>query len=368
MFSIGSGAACADATRSAVFHNPIARGADPWVIWHDDWYYWCLSENDRGVAVYRSRSLTTLGEKFVVWRAPESGPYSAQVWAPELHRLDGRWYIYVAAADGRNDTHRMIALESSGDDPTQPFAFKAEFYTGDDPAMQRRNRWAIDGTVLEVGGQRYFVWSGWAGETDEQWLYLAPMATPWSVAAPRVRLCANDDFAWEHIGETRLQRGLNEGPQVLQRNGRTFIVYSCSGSWEPTYKLGLLELDGDPLEPRSWRKHHEPVFRPTVTTCGVGHCSFTRSPDGTEDWIVYHAKVSPAHGWDRRIHAQRFRWHDSGRPIFGPVIGATRTQLRPSGDPALRPELSFETRRIVERVTVVNEAGESDRTAVGAGT
>lgn len=366
MFSIGSGAARVESAQAATFLNPIARGADPWIVWHGGWYYWCLSEHDRGVAVFRSRSLTELGQKFIVWDAPSRGPHSAQVWAPELHRLDGRWYIYVAVSNGRNETHRMIALESPGDDPTQPFTFKAEFYTGDDPAMQHRNRWAIDGTVLERDGQRYFIWSGWAGEQDEQWLYIAPMANPWLLAARRVRLCPNDDYAWEHVGETRLQRGLNEGPQVLQRDGRTFVVYSCSGSWEATYKLGMLELDGDPLDPRAWRKHREPVFRPTVATCGVGHCSFTHSPDGAEDWIIYHAKVSSAHGWDRRIHAQRFRWDDAGRPVFGPVLGATRPQMRPAGEQAMLPRAEIAVEKLIESVTVVNQAGESDRTTVDA--
>ena len=142
---------------AATFTNPIAPGADPWVVRHDGFYYWCASENDLGVAVYRSERLTERGEKVIVWRAPAHGPHSREVWAPELHRLDGRWYIYVAASNGRNETHRMIVLESVGDDPTSEFRFKAELYTGDDLATRRRNRWAIDGTILEHGGERYFV-------------------------------------------------------------------------------------------------------------------------------------------------------------------------------------------------------------------
>src|SRR6266540_5380036 len=87
----------------ATFINPIATGADPWVVRHDEFYYWCASENDLGVAVYRSERLTERGEKIIVWRAPERGPHSREVWAPELHRLDGKWYIYVAASNGRNE-------------------------------------------------------------------------------------------------------------------------------------------------------------------------------------------------------------------------------------------------------------------------
>jgi GH43 family beta-xylosidase len=361
MFSFRTDAARPGSGRSrSSFANPIAPGADPWVVQHEGYYYWCASEKDLGVAVYRSSTLTSQGEKFMVWRAAERGPYSAQVWAPELHRLDGRWYIYVAASDGRNEMHRMIVLESSGADPTDPFHFKAELYTGDDFARHRNNRWAIDGTVLEHQGSRYLLWSGWHDGRDEQWLYIAPMANPWTLSGPRVRLCENDDFGWERVGESRRERGLNEGPQVLQRNGRTFVVYSCSGSWEPSYKLGMLELapHGDPLDPYAWRKQAAPVLESSKATCGVGHCSFTQSPDGTEDWIVFHAKVSRAHGWTRVIHAQRFTWDDDGRPVFGPVIDANVLMPRPSGE--LPETVAVRARRLVTDVQVRNVADGTD--------
>lgn len=352
----------AHVSAAATFRNPIAPGADPWVIRHEGYYYWCASERDLGVAVYRSRSLTTMGDKFVVWRAPAKGDYCAQVWAPELHRLDGKWYIYTAASDGRNETHRAIVLEGSGDDPTQPFVFKAELYTGDDTPRRRRNRWAIDATILEHEGARYCLWSGWRDDRDEQWLYISAMANPWTLSGPRVRLCANNDYLWEHVAEDAAERGLNEGPQALRRDGRVFVVYSCSGSWETTYKLGLLELapGGNPLDPSAWRKHAAPVFQATARTYGVGHCSFVSSPDGTEDWIVYHAKTSRAHGWQRVIMAQPFTWDSEGRPRFGAPLDAgvaveipSGETVRPARDP-LRP-----ARGLVEGVRVVKKSDEA---------
>jgi GH43 family beta-xylosidase len=322
------------AIESRTFTNPIAPGADPWVVFHEGFYYWCASEDDLGVAVYRSERLTARGEKVVVWRAPSTGPHSREVWAPELHRLDGKWYIYVAASNGRNETHRMIVLEAVGEQPTSEFRFKAELYTGDHLDTGERNRWAIDGTILEQRGQRYMVWSGWADERDEQWLYIARMTNPWTIATNRVRLCANDDFAWERIDETMRTRGLNEAPQVLQRNGRIFVVYSASASWETTYKLGLLELmpGGDPMDPRAWRKHREPVFQATQRTWGPGHNCFVRSPDGTEDWIVFHAKLERTPNWKRAIHLQRFTWDAHGRPEFGRPVDPGAALSLPSGE------------------------------------
>jgi GH43 family beta-xylosidase len=336
---------------SATFQNPIAPGADPWVVRHAGAYYWCVSHRDLGVAVYRSDTLTGMGEKFVVWLAPDSGPHSQQVWAPELHWLDGRWYIYVAASNGQNENHRMIVLESSGADPTAPFRFKAELYLGDHIATKQLNRWAIDGTVLEHAGKRYFLWSGWHDGRDRQWLYIAQMENPWTITTNRVRICANDDYRWERVGERRSGRGLNEAPQVLQRNGRVFIVYSASASWECCYKLGLIELapDKDPLDARSWRKHPEPVFKASEYTWGVGHCSFTRSPDDREDWIVFHAKVDTQPGWNRAIHLQRFEWDADGRPDFGHAVRPGFALARPSGEVPLEvPTATIETVKVVE--------------------
>lgn len=332
-----------DALRAApeTFCNPIAPGADPWVVWHEGYYYWCSSENDLGVAVYRSETLTARGEKVIVWRAPETGPHSREVWAPELHRLDDRWYIYVAASNGRNETHRMIVLEGTSDLPTGEFRFKSELYTGDNLIGGAPNRWAIDGTVLEVRGQRYMIWSGWADERDQQWLYVAEMLNPWTLSGSRVRLCANDDHLWERIDETSATRGLNEGPQILRRNDRVFVIYSASASWEVTYKLGMLELapGSDPLDPAAWRKDPKPVLQATAQTWGVGHNCFVKSPDGSEDWIVYHAKLETTPNWNRAIHAQPFSWTDDDRPVFGAPIAAGWRLARPSGEVQAGPPL-----------------------------
>ena len=236
------GATAQSRSSGRVFANPIAEGADPWMIRYGTNYLTCLSEANRGVALYRSDRLTALGAKQIIWQAPDQGPCSREVWAPEIHFLDGRCYVYVAASDGQNRNHRMWALQSDGSDPFGQYAIHGPLYTGDHPETGADNRWAIDGTILEQDGQRYFLWSGWEDTRDQQWLYIAAMKDPLTIAGKRVRLCANDDHLWERVGETSTGRGLHEAPEVLQHNGRTFIVYSCSASWQPSVQARSARL------------------------------------------------------------------------------------------------------------------------------
>jgi GH43 family beta-xylosidase len=322
--------------RPDAFVNPIAKGADPWVIRDPNHprYLWCQSEGNRGVAVYNSASLTSLGRKHVVWRAPDSGPLSREIWAPELHFLDGKWVIYFAASDGKNENHLAYALQSETEDPLGEYSLHGPFATGEGADGKSPNIWAIDMTLLEHGGKRYALWSGWdAPRTDRQFLYIAPMKSSTELAAPRIRICSNDDYPWEFTEDEGKGRGLNEAPQVIKKAGRTFATYSCGGSWLPTYKLGMLELTGsDPLEPQSWKKLKEPVFVGTRVTYGVGHSCFAESLDGKEWWHIFHAKRDRRPGWRRAIFVQPMGFGEDGLPRFGVPVAAGKALPRPSGE------------------------------------
>lgn len=312
------------------FTNPLFRGADPWVVRHEGNYYWCNTGLANSIEIWKSASLPARGQRHTIWTAPRTGWNRAQVWAPELHFLENRWHVYYAASNGRNENHRMGALRSVGSDPLGPYVDLGKIDTAD--------RWAIDGTILQHSGRLYFIWSGWEADRDVQHLYGAAMDNPWTVRGPRVMLCPNDCHLWERVNECHSQRGLHEGPQILQKNGRTFLIYSCSGSWQSSYKLGMLLLVGDdPLNSKHWQKHTVPVFESTRQVFGVGHCCFTTSPDGREDWLVYHAKTRRSEGWsDRVVRAQRFDWKPDGTPDFGSPIPNEISLARPGGEVSRR--------------------------------
>lgn len=327
------------------FVNPIGEGADPWIVRdpNADRYLWCLSEGNRAIAIHTSDTLTSLGEKHIVWTAPDTGPTSRQVWAPELHWLEDRWHIYFAPSDGENRNHRAYVLRSKTADPLGEYELHGPLATGKGADGRSPNIWAIDMTPLEHEGRLYALWSGWdEPDSDRQFTYIAPMKSAVELAGPRVLLCANDEHPWEFTENGGKGRGLHEGPQVLKHRGRTFVAYSTGASWLPTYKLGLLELTGaDPLDPASWKKYPKPVFRSTEGTYGVGHSSFVRSPDGSEWWHVFHAKRDRDPGWRRAIFAQPMRFTNDGLPDFGKPVAAGQPLPLPSGTRLPTLELPF---------------------------
>ena len=316
------------------FINPVWDGADPWMVKRGDEYFYCYSQNNN-IMLSRSKYMTKQGEKKAIWTAPSTGWNSNCVWAPEVHFMDGHWYVYYAAGvSGPPFIHqRTGVLRSKTDDPFSDYEDMGMLYTGDHPDDPSSNIWAIDMTVFENNGKLYAVWSGWKEQMDTdatpQHLYIQEMENPWTLKGTRV-LLSSPEQSWETGGPLNL----NEGPEVLQHNGQLFIIYSCRESWTIEYRQGMLQLlnpDENLLDPSNWKKQG-PVFEGNAKVYGVGHCSFVKSPDGTEDWIIYHSKKSTNPGWERDVRMQPFSWNADGTPNFGVPVEAGKETARPSGE------------------------------------
>lgn len=278
-------------------------------------------------------------QKITVWTPPATGPYSKEIWAPELHRLRGKWYIYFAADDGRNRNHRLYVLENSSADPAQGnWTMKGELKTPD-------NKWAIDGSVIEHQGQLYLTWSGWEGnENGRQDIYLCRMSDPLTTQGPRIRI-SDPRYDWEQHGfmatpgpDDKPIILVNEGPQFLPSpTGSLHVVFSASGCWTDFYALGLVtaQLGSDLMNPSSWEKYSRPVFwaNGIAGTHAAGHNSFFKSPDGKQDWLLYHANKQPGQGCvDKRApRMQPFTWSASGMPVFGDPLPAGLVLAVPGG-------------------------------------
>ena len=309
------------------FVNPLLpSGPDPYSFYKDGYYYYTHTMASR-IVLWKTKSLADLktAEKKTIFTPPAGTFYSKQLWAPEVMFLQGKWYAYFAADNGSNDHHRLYVLENASADPMQgEWVLKGKIADPDD-------KWAIDGDVFVFKNSLYMVWSGWPGDTNgEQDIYIAKLKNPWTIDGYRLRI-SRPDYTWEKYGDLKNPSDpphldVNEGPQALIHGNDLFIVYSASACWTDTYALGLLRFTGEGslLDEKKWTKSPKPVFKqsPENSVFATGHNSFFKSPNGKEDWILYHANALPDQGCGntRAPRAQPFTWNADGSPDFGEPV------------------------------------------------
>lgn len=252
---------------------------------------------------------------------PGATDHSADLWAPELHCLRGRWYIYYAAAHPSygNKSHRMFVLGGppASENPCQgPWEFLGRV------RGTPEGQWAIDGTVFELHNAWYLVYSGWPLDNDNdsdlvQELFITRLEDPTTAASGAPVVICRPDQPWEITRDGNGDHGINEGPQFLSSPDGTWkgLVYSCAGSWTPEYKMATLHyIGGDPMDPQAWRKGSQPLAMtkdPIKGPWGPGHGTFLNF--GDEVAAIFHATDSPRDGWgNRKARLQRLIFTDEG--------------------------------------------------------
>lgn len=322
------------------FTNPLLpSGADPWCVYKNGYYYYTNSMGDR-LVIWKTKSMAELktADKKTIWIPPENTSYSKELWAPELHFINHKWYMYFAADDGNNNNHRIYVLENSSTDPLKgEWALKGKVADG-------TNKWAIDASVFENRGTLYMIWAGWEGdENGQQNIYIAKLKNPWTISGERVKI-STPTYSWEKYGDLHDASNpphvnVNEGPEILKHTDKIFLVYSASGCWTDYYALGMLTASATAnlLDPASWTKSAQPVFKQSTKNevYAPGHNAFFKSPDGKEDWIIYHANSRPGLGCgkQRSPRMQQFTWNKDGSPNFGIPVKEGAAIPVPSGTP-----------------------------------
>lgn len=322
----------AGGTAVASFTNPILpSGPDPWIAQAGKTYYLMVTRGDR-LTIRKTTDITKVATapEVTIWTPPPTGPNSRSIWAPELHRINGRWFVYYTAADSAHDDnlHRGIfVLENDGADPTQ-------------------GRWishgrvntrysAIDPTMFFYRHKAYFAYSIQLG--SESRIAIAPLHNPWTLAAPET-VISRPDLPWE-----RQIYPINEAPEfLLGPKGDLFLTYSASACTSDDYAVGMLSAPAgsDPLNPRAWTKSPDPVLSKAtnVAVFAPGHNGFFTSPDGKQHWIVFHANPGPSMGCtsNRGTWIEPIFFGSDGRPVFLPPSGKQDRLMAPQGQVAGR--------------------------------
>lgn len=308
----------------------IIQRADPYIYRHTDGYYYFTASVPayNRIEIRRARTIEGLAHAAprTIWRKHDEGPMSQLIWAPELHYIDGKWFVYFAAAEttafDENGMfqHRMFCIECDQDNPMG----KEEDWVERGQVKTPMDSFSLDATTFELNGKLYYVWAqkdpDIKGNSN---LYIAEMENPWTLKTKPVML-SKPEYDWE----TKVF-WVNEGPTVLHRNGRLFLTYSASATDE-NYAMGMLTCDDDAdvLDAANWSKSKTPVFQSDIDhdQFGPGHNSFTVAEDGKTDLMVYHCrnytdiKGDPLYDPNRHTIVKPFTYDENGVPEFGKPV------------------------------------------------
>lgn len=324
--------AAVPASPAVGYSNPlINQRADAQIYKHTDGYYYftaTVPEYDR-IVLRRATTIQGLAgaPETVIWTKHASGAMANHVWAPEIHYIGGKWYVYFAAGDSADQWKiRMYVLESSSANPlTGGWTEKGRIATPMDS-------FSLDATTFTVNGVRYLSWAQKdpAIATNSN-VYIAKLSNPWTISGTPVRLTV-PTYGWETVGYK-----VNEGPALIQHGGKVFLTYSASAT-DSNYCLGMLTASAtaDLLDPAAWTKSTSPVFAGNAATSqyGPGHNQFTVSEDGKSDIMVYHDRSykditgDPLNDPNRRTRVQKVYWNADGTPNFGIPVADGATPIR----------------------------------------
>lgn len=319
----------------------IYHRADPFIYRHTDGnYYFTASHTDsehnldgkyqyRHIIIRKAATLDDLAdeggnytERVVYSRDPLPGDQSPHIWAPEIHFIDGRFYIYFTTVIHPEDlwSIRPHCLMCLGDPMTDEWVNKGPIAktTPDSIAF---TDFSLDHTVLQHKGELYLFWA--EKHPVESDIYAAKMINPWTIDSSRIAKLVSPTYNWERHGFQ-----VCEGPGFLHRNGRLFMTYSASGT-DALYCLGMLTIDEDAdlLEPSNWKKSPCPVFISHAANgqYGPGHNSFTTDEEG-HDIFVFHSRqeerylvdqdYQPLYDAGRNACLTRLHWNPDGTPNF----------------------------------------------------
>ena len=321
-----------------VYTNPVfPNGSSPWLFSDGGYFYYTQTMNDH-ISIWQASTIAGIAsaQEHVIYQPGNIYHISA----PQIHHLDGKWYLYFSSDDGSgSDVRHIYVMENTSNNPLDgSFTMLGWVRTG----MVK----AIHPTVFRHKESCYLLWSGTdttqPGSIARWGIYIARMKNRLELDTAPV-LISQPQYEWEcqwidEDGTSMSSPALvNEAPAFLYSRDSTklLIYYAASETYTSYYCEGLLvaSAEDDPLNPAAWHKQPEPVFSKNEETgvLGPGHISFFSS--GDQLYILYNGKsrFPDMHAVDNRsCRMQPVIWGNDGIPVLGVPVAEESILPAPS--------------------------------------
>ena len=312
---------------SLVRDNP--NGADPWLFFHDGYYYYTATASGKGTQLVKAANLGDLktATGVTIFKPEKGQSFSSHLWSPEIHYFSAEeigeenagWYCFISCQPdeaylsehnieeqgfGHQRAHVLKCLD--GDNLMGRWGNPITGEVGVPEKLKfpnsGHNETEFTGgcSVITINGVKYLTFISEIGRETVgkpdmdfyQTINIVKFDTPWEVAGVPQVIC-RPEYDWEKGGASSTHPQVVEGATaVYGKEGEVFIIYSGSGYWTTLYQLGQLKYiggaDGDPMNPASWKKSPEPIFSKSDELNGCGHASYVTDTNG-QGWICYHA-------------------------------------------------------------------------------
>ncbi|MBP5198493.1 MAG: family 43 glycosylhydrolase, partial [Lachnospiraceae bacterium] len=343
------------AATTGQYTNPLMNGADPTIVRGDDGYFYSGFGTDNDIYIKRSESLLGLStaESHLVWDNPNTGNpdnnKNYYIWGPYIYRIDGAWYIYYTSSTENDFGYghpSCYVLENTSEDP-----FKGEWHlkgsnsniddfegnATEKAGLMNTESYGLACGVISIGGEIYFTYTKYDYYANEpghtkfnECPTIVKMENPWTLTGPECTV-ARPTYDWEKHGDN-----IDEGCAVVEHGGKVYFAYSVSSFTNDNYGVGLsvCDLSTDVMDENNWKKSTTPIVSRSDENASFGPGSplFVKSPDGTEDWLIYHGgPIGGQTSTDRRVRAQIINWTDDGQISLGSLDKTYGLQVHPNG-------------------------------------
>ncbi|MFX0099031.1 MAG: glycoside hydrolase family 43 protein [Candidatus Hodarchaeota archaeon] len=289
------------------YRNPVTMPigqdiADPAVIRYNGLYYMtgtALGHYDGNIRLYSSTDLVNWVDLGIIYDAPNNdGDWNmCMFWASELFIHGGYFYLSYSASPDSVLSHHRIGIARATDIMGPYVDMKQE-------PMFDFGQENIDQHIFEHDGVVYMYYTN--HHYPDNGIYVVPLAPDLNST-----IGSHERLLKPQTGEM-----LIEAPWLISRDGTCYLIFSANGANTADYMVGYATASS-PLGPFTRQGY---LLTKNWWVPGPGHCSVVPSPDGEEQFMVYHAKKDWDVSWAREACIDRLFFNPDGTlQVFGPT-------------------------------------------------